>query len=83
MAFQVELALEGLVDRFDPLPYAAEVAVGVGLVAAVRAQQSHTQRVGDLLELASGEALVGEQNLAGAQQVMVVGGMFPILLTPV
>jgi len=33
VVFQVELALQGLVDRLDPLPHTAEVAVGVGLVA--------------------------------------------------
>jgi hypothetical protein len=27
--FEIELAFEGLVDRFDPLAYAAEVAVVV------------------------------------------------------
>jgi len=73
VAFQVELALEGLVDRLDPLPHPAEVAVGVGLVAAVWAQQPQSHGVGDLFELAPGEALVGEQDLPAAQQVIVVG----------
>lgn len=37
VGFGVELAFEGLVDRFDPLADAAKVAVAVGLVAAVGA----------------------------------------------
>jgi hypothetical protein len=36
-AFEVELPLEGLVDRLDPLTHAAGVAGAVGLVLAVRA----------------------------------------------
>lgn len=38
VAFEVELAFEALVDRFDPLADATEVAVAVGLVFAVRSQ---------------------------------------------
>ena len=37
VCFEVQLTFEGLVDRLDPLAYAAEVAVGVGLVLAVGA----------------------------------------------
>jgi hypothetical protein len=38
VSFQTELTLQGLVDGFDPLTNAAEVAVAVGLVLAVRTQ---------------------------------------------
>jgi hypothetical protein len=38
--FEAELAFEGLVDRLDTLAHCAEVAVAVGLVLAVRAQQA-------------------------------------------
>src|SRR5690349_20312865 len=47
VAFEAELAFEGVVDRFDPLPASAQVAVPVRLVAAVGAQQVHAQG-GDL-----------------------------------
>src|SRR4029079_11348911 len=45
VVFQVELALQGLVDRLDPLPHTAEVAVGVGLVAAVQADQPQSDGI--------------------------------------
>jgi hypothetical protein len=51
VGFEVELTFEGLVDRLDPLPDATKVAVAVGLVAAVRAQQLKPHRPGQLLEL--------------------------------
>src|SRR6266508_4478237 len=66
VGFEGELAFQGLVDRLDPLADAAEVAVGVGLVLAVRTQQGQPQRLGEVLELLAGEALVGEQDLTGA-----------------
>src|SRR5262249_59840563 len=47
VAFQAELALEAVVDRFDPLAEPAEVAVPVRLVAAGGAQPMHAQG-GDL-----------------------------------
>ena len=39
VVFEVELAFEGLVDRLNPLADSAEVAVAVGLVFAVPAEQ--------------------------------------------
>ena len=57
---------------FDPLAHAAEVAVAVGLVLAVRAQQAQRHLLGELLELFAGEALVGQQDLPVADEVVVV-----------
>src|SRR5690242_12783852 len=57
VAFEVELALEGVVDRFDPLPDPADRPVPGCLVAAVRADQAHPVPGGDqLLEVPPGEA---------------------------
>jgi hypothetical protein len=62
VAFQVELALEGVVDRFDPLADPADRAVARRLVAAVRADQVQPVADGDqVLELPPGEALVADQ----------------------
>jgi hypothetical protein len=72
MVFEVELAFEGLVDRFDPLADAAEVAVAVGLVLAVRAEQAQAHGIGDVLELRAGEALIGQQDLPGTKEVVIV-----------
>ena len=47
MAFEVELTLEGVVDRLDPLPDPADRAVPGRLVAAVRADQSQPEPGGD------------------------------------
>ena len=71
MIFQAELALEGLVGRIDPLAHATEVAVAVGLVPAVRAEQGQTHRRGELFEVLAGEALVRQQYLPGADEVVV------------
>jgi hypothetical protein len=70
--FQVELSVEGLVDRFDPLADATEVAVAVGLVLAVRAQQARCHRLGEFCEVLSGETLVGQQDLTLTDEVVVV-----------
>ena len=52
VAFEVELAFEGVVDRFDPLPDPADGPVAGCLVAAVRADQVQPDPVGDqVLEL--------------------------------
>src|SRR3981081_3754899 len=72
MPFETELVLEGLVARLDPLSYPAEVAVAVGLVLAVRAQQAQSHRLGERLELLAGETFVRQQDLAFTDQVMVV-----------
>src|SRR5215217_7897957 len=47
VSFEVELTFEALVDRLDPLAHAA---VGVGLVAAIGAQQTQAHRIGEFLE---------------------------------
>ena len=57
--FQVKLSFEGLVDRLDPLADTAEVAVAVGLVLAVGAQELDAVRCGGGCEVLTGEALVG------------------------
>src|SRR5690348_17612564 len=61
VAFEVELALEGVVDRFDPLADPADRSVAGRLVAAVRADQVQPVAGGEqVLELAPGEPLVPE-----------------------
>jgi hypothetical protein len=58
MAFQVELAFEGVVDRFDPLPDPAGRGVAGCLVAAVRADELHPEAVaGQGFEVPAGQAL--------------------------
>src|SRR5262245_66663651 len=58
VAFEVELAFEGVVDRLDPLADPADRAVAGFLVAAVGADQVHREGGGDqVFELAPGEAL--------------------------
>src|SRR3990170_3349302 len=59
VSFERELVLAAPDDRFDPLADAAEVAVPLGLVAAVGAQQAAAQLEAELLELGAGEAFVG------------------------
>src|SRR5690348_3374601 len=64
--FEVELALEGVVDRFDPLPDPADGSVPGCLVAPVGADQAQPESGGDqILELASGEALVADEDQPG------------------
>src|SRR6266566_5287051 len=59
VAFQVELAFEGVVDGLDPLADPADRPVAGRLVAAVGANQVHAEPDGDqVLELPAGEALV-------------------------
>src|SRR5271169_1936378 len=68
VAFEVELALEGVVDRFDPLPDPADGSVPGCLVLAVGADQAQPESGGDqVLELASGEALVADEDQPGPQ----------------
>jgi len=56
VSFEVELALEGVVDRFDPLPDPADGAVPGCLVLAVGADQVQPVPGGDqVLELAFAE----------------------------
>src|ERR1700747_3028003 len=55
VAFQVELSLEGVVDRFDPLPDPADGPVPGCLVTPVRADQAQlVPGGGQVLERASG-----------------------------
>src|SRR6266700_413675 len=62
VAFEVELALEGVVDRFDPLPDPADGPVPGRLVLAVGADQAQPEAARDqVLELAAGEALVPDE----------------------
>ena len=69
VAFEVELALEGVVDRFDPLPDPADRAVPGCLVAAVRADQAEPVLAGDqVLEVPAREALVPDQGQARPQR---------------
>src|SRR5690242_19337335 len=63
VSFEVKLALEGVVDRLDPLPDPADGPVPGCLILAVRADQAHLELRGDqVLELASGKALVPDQD---------------------
>src|ERR1700735_860995 len=63
VAFQVELAFEGVVDRFDPLPDPADGPVPRCLVAAVRADQAHLVPGGDqVLEVTPGKSLVPDED---------------------
>src|SRR6516162_11501214 len=62
VAFQIELALEGVVDRLYPLADPADGAVAGWLVAPVGPDQAHTKGGGEqVLELPPGEALVADQ----------------------
>src|SRR5579859_49167 len=56
VVFERELAFERVVDRFDPLAHAAELAESFGFVFAVGADELRAERGDDLLELRSGEA---------------------------
>jgi len=60
VTFQVQVALEGVGDRLDPLPDRANGPVAERLVAAVRADQAHPQPGGDqVVELLPGKAAKG------------------------
>ena len=73
MIFEAELALEGVEDGFDPLPDAAESAEAGFLALAVRADQRRAQILGDeRFEFPPGEALVTEDELSFADEVVVV-----------
>src|SRR5947208_11589974 len=62
VAFEVQLAFEGVVDRLDPLADPADGPVPGCLVAAVGADQGHPEAGGDqVLEVAPGEALVPDE----------------------
>src|SRR6266542_3350010 len=67
VAFQVELAFEGVVDRLDDLPQRAEqVRAGpVGFALASRAQQPHALLGQRGFERAAEVVLVGDEGLVG------------------
>jgi hypothetical protein len=74
--FERELALEGVEDRLDPLAHPQELSLGGGGLpvaggAAGRSDQVHPELVAQGLELGSGEALVGQDDLPGGDQVVV------------
>src|SRR5580693_3468496 len=60
--FEVELAFEGVVDRFDPLADPADGSVAGCLVAAVGADQAQPEPGGDQgLEVLASESLVADE----------------------
>ena len=67
VGFQVELAFEGVIDRFDELADRFEqwLAVAGGLVLAGGPQQRDAAGGQVSLGLAAGEALVGDEDQAG------------------
>ena len=76
VAFERELALEGVVDRFDPLADAAECAEAPWFVAAVGADEMGAERVVDeLLKLGAGEPFVGDVDLLAVQQLGAGGAV--------
>jgi hypothetical protein len=71
VGFEGELAFESVDDRLDPLAAPGELAEPGGLVFAVGADQVRSQAAGDEgLEVFAGEALVAEDDLPGADQVV-------------
>src|SRR4051794_31748428 len=75
VVFETELALEGVVDRFDPLTDRAELAEPGPLVVAVGTDERGVQRVDDLFELVAGEAFVGDDDLAAGQQAVATSAV--------
>src|SRR5215471_20957574 len=71
VAFQVELAFEGVVDRLDPLADPADGPVAGRLVAAVGPDQVQAEVAGDqVLEVLPGEALVADEGQARPQRLV-------------
>jgi hypothetical protein len=70
VAFQAELVFEGVEDGLDPLADPAQVAEPVRLITAVRAGQPRVQATHELVELASSQALVGQDDHARAQHTL-------------
>src|SRR5271166_991847 len=70
VTLEVELRLECGVDRFDDLAHGLEERTGGSATLAFggRAHQCGAVRGDEVLELARGVALVGQDHLAGAQQ---------------
>src|ERR1700730_11689563 len=72
--FEVELAFEGVVDRFDPLADPADGPVAWCLVAAVGTDQVDAEAGGDqVLEVPPGEALVADEDQPGPQGAGAAG----------
>jgi hypothetical protein len=74
VGFEGELAFKGIDDGLDPLAAAGELTEPGGLVLAVGADQVRAQPGGDEgLKVPPGEALAAEDDLPGADQVMITG----------
>src|SRR6185312_5039271 len=65
VAFQAEFVFGAPDDGFDPLADAAEVAVAVGFVLAVGADEAAVEVEHELFEVGAGEAFVGQDGAAG------------------
>jgi hypothetical protein len=65
VAFQPKLVFEGVEGALDPLGPAAQRAVPVRFVLAVRAQQPGAIAGDQLFELAAGDSLVGQDDQPG------------------
>src|SRR5438094_8522146 len=79
VAFEVELAFEGVVDRLDPLADPADGPVAGWLVAAVGPDQAQREPGGEqVLEVPPGEALVADQGQPRPQRAgpLSVGEQF-------
>jgi hypothetical protein len=70
VAFQTELVFEGVEDRLDPLANAAQVAEPPRLISPVGADQPRLQLGDQLGEGAAGQAFVGQDNHARAQDLL-------------
>ena len=72
MVLEPQLALEAVENGLDPLADAAELPEAGFFVLAVRPHQVGAEVLGDEpLEVPAGEALVGEDDLPVADQVVV------------
>src|SRR4029453_3950250 len=72
VAFQPKLVFEGVKGALDPLPPAAQRAMPAWFVGAVRSQQHRAIAGHELLELAAGEPLVGQDDQPRPQPVALV-----------
>src|SRR6185437_10135633 len=79
VAFQAEFVFGAPDDRVDPLSASAQVAVVVGFVAPVGADEVTAEREYPLLEVGTGEAFVGQDCAAGRlDAVEHLGGCFSL-----
>src|SRR5919109_5587922 len=72
VAFQAKLALEGLEGALDPLPETAQRPMPVRFISTVGTQQDGAIAGDQLLELAAGEPLVGQDDQSGPQPTAFV-----------